>query len=102
MPGLFEKYPCRCRFDDPAGIHDGHPVGHFGKEGKGDGELQGPVGVLLDQKDRYVPLLVQSANDGCDLADQARRQSERGLVEKNVLRVVHERAGERYFGALPL
>src|SRR6267142_1694104 len=54
--------------------------------------LERDLGVLLDQKDRHALLFIDPPDDGEDLFHQNRRQAERGFVQKQQGRTVHQRA----------
>src|SRR5262249_25433776 len=59
------------------------------------GELEGMVGVLLDQEDGHLLLLVDVADDLEDLLDDQRREAERRLVEQQQPRPAHQRPRDR-------
>src|SRR5690606_19837821 len=57
-------------------------------------ELQGVVGVLLDEKDREPLLLVEILQHLEDLADDERGETERRLVEEEEAWPAHQGAGD--------
>src|SRR2546423_201146 len=59
------------------------------------GELQRDVRVLLDDEHRHALALVQLLDDPEDLGHEQWREAERGLVEQQKPRPLHERASER-------
>src|SRR5665647_231623 len=56
--------------------------------------LQRHLGILFDQQDRGALLLIDAPDDGEDLLHQDRRQAERGLVQQQQGRAVHQRAAD--------
>jgi hypothetical protein len=59
------------------------------------GEVEGERGILLDQQDAHLLLLVDAAQDAEDLDHDQRRQAERRLVEQHQARLQHQRARDR-------
>src|ERR1041385_6953166 len=71
--------------------HDAAGLEHVARVGS----LQREVRVLLDDQDGQALVLVQLADDPEQLRDQDGREPERGLVEQQEPRPVHERPRER-------
>ena len=80
-----------------AGKRRGRRVDHHPAAVQDDdvvGDVEGELGVLLDQQDRQ-PLLLQAPDRGHHLGDDLRRQALRRLVEQQHPRVRHQRPADR-------